>query len=145
MEQRLSIITLGVSDLVRAKQFYDALGWRAAEKDNANIVAYNLAAMSLVLYPKDKLAKDAGVAMNESGYSAFTLAYNVDSEVQVDAVLIQAEQAGAKIIKPATKAFWGGYSGYFSDPDHFLWEVAFNPFSPLGTSGEFQWGGAIQA
>ncbi|MEM9243606.1 MAG: VOC family protein [Pseudomonadota bacterium] len=141
MQQRLSIITLGVSDIARSKKFYDALGWQAADKENNDIIAYNLQHMTLALYPKDKLAEDAHISMNNSGYSNFTLAYNVNSEEEVNATLIEAQKAGAKIVKPAQKVFWGGYSAYFADPDNFLWEVAYNPFSTLGPNGEFQWGG----
>jgi predicted lactoylglutathione lyase len=140
MQQRLSIITLGVNNLQHSRKFYDALGWQVADESNSeNIIAYNLQCMTLVLYPKDKLAEDARVEMSQSTYPNFTLAYNVNSEQEVDAALLEAKQAGGSIIKPAEKAFWGGYSGYFSDPDGFLFEVAFNPFSPLGANGEFQW------
>ena len=139
MQQRLSIITLGVTDLAKSKQFYDALGWQAANKEHEEIVAYNLNQMAFALYPRNKLAEDATVPVKEGGYSNFSLAYNVDSEAAVDAMLQEAEKAGAKIIKPGQKVFWGGYSGYFADPDGFLWEVAFNPFSTLGPNGEFQW------
>jgi len=101
--------------------------------------------MSLVLYPKNKLAEDAGVKMEKITYSPFTLAYNVNSESEVDTVIQNAQKIGAKIIKAAQKAFWGGYSGYFADPDNFLWEVAYNPFSKLGPNNEFQWGGCADS
>ncbi len=142
MDQRISIITLCVSDLNRARAFYDALGWKAAsEEQTEEIVAYDLQNMTLALYPWDKLAKEANIPTERSGYSAFTIAYNVKSENEVDQMLEEAKGAGGKIIKPAEKVFWGGYSGYFSDPDGNLWEVAYNPFSALGPRGEFQWGG----
>ncbi len=142
MEQRLSIITLGVFDLAKARAFYDALGWKIASEDEAeNIVCYNLNNMALALYPWDKLAEDAQVPVERSGYSAMTIAYNVTSECDVDTILAESEKAGGTIIKPGQKVFWGGYSGYFADPDGHLWEVAFNPFSSLGPNGEFQWGG----
>ena len=142
MQQRLSILTLGVTDLAKSRKFYDTLGWRIAEDKNSDaIVAYNLQQMTLALYPRKDLAEDATITMEHTGYSNFALAYNVNSEAEVDSVLQEAEKAGGAITKPAQKAFWGGYSGYFSDPDKFLWEVAFNPFSPLGANGEFQWGG----
>jgi len=141
MQQRLSIITLGVADLMKSRKFYDALGWQVAEENNTeNIIAYNLQQMALVLYPKEKLADDATVPMDHTSYANFVLAHNVESEKAVDAVLQEAKKAGGSIVKPAQKAFWGGYSGYFADPDRFLWEVAFNPFSTLGPNGEFQWG-----
>ena len=142
MEQRISIITLCVSDLKRARAFYDALGWKAASEEEADgIVAYDLQNMTLALYPWDKLAQEANIPKERSGYSAFTIAYNVRSENEVDQMLEEVKGAGGKIIKPAEKVFWGGYSGYFSDPDGHLWEVAYNPFSTLGPKGEFQWGG----
>tara|TARA_R110002126_G_scaffold126750_2_gene268960 strand:- start:2891 stop:3325 length:435 start_codon:yes stop_codon:yes gene_type:complete len=142
MEQRLSIITLGVSDLTKAKAFYDGLGWQAASSlDTEEIIAYDLQSMALALYPWDKLAKDAGVSTERSGPSAITLAYNVGSEQDVDHMLKAATELGATVTKPAQKAFWGGYSGCFSDPDGHIWEIAFNPFSKLGPNGEFQWNG----
>lgn len=142
MEQRISLITLGVSDLKKARAFYDALGWKVATENQAEeVVAYNLHCAALALFPWDKLAEDASVSVDRSGCSAVALAYNVNSESEVEAVLREAETAGGKIVKPAQKAFWGGYSGYFSDVDGHLWEVAFNPFFKLGVNGEFQWGG----
>ena len=142
MEQRLSLITLGVADLAKARAFYDALGWKVATEDQSEaIVCYNLNNMALALYPWDKLAEDAQVPVERSGYSAITIAYNVSTEQGVDLILSEAEKAGGTIVKPAQKVFWGGYSGYFADPDGHLWEVAHNPFSSLGPNGEFQWGG----
>lgn len=142
MEQRISIITLGVSDLKKARAFYDALGWKVASEDKTEeIVAYDLQNMTLALYPLDKLAEDAKISVERSGYSTITIAYNVNSETEVNETLEEAQKAGGKLIKAAEKVFWGGYSGYFSDPDGNLWEVAFNPFAPLGPKGEFQWGG----
>ncbi len=142
MEQRLSIITLGVSDLKELRAFYDALGWEVASEDQAEeIVVYDLISMTLCLYPLDKLAEDAKVKVEPRTYSTITLAYNVRSEEEVDATLEEAVKAGGKLVKPAEKVFWGGYSGYFADPDGNLWEVAHNPFAPLGPNGEFQWNG----
>jgi len=143
MDQRVSIITLGVSNLKKSKAFYDALGWKSAS-DDEEIVAYNLQNMALTLYPWEKLAEDATVPVNPPGSSPITIAYNVETEAAVDAVLKEAESAGGKIVKPAQKVFWGGYSGYFSDIDGHLWEVAYNPFSKLGPNNEFQWGGVEQ-
>lgn len=142
MEQRVSIITLGVEDLKRAKAFYDALGWRAASDPKLEeIVAYDLHSMALALYPWKKLAEDATVPKERSGFSAISIAHNLNSEEEVVALLSKIEAAGGNIIKPATKAFWGGFSGYFSDPDGHIWEVAYNPFAKLGPNGEFQWNG----
>lgn len=142
MEQRLSIITLGVQDLAKSKSFYDGLGWKAASSpDTEEIIAYDLISMALALYPWDKLAEDAGISAERSGPSAVTLAYNVSSESDVDEMIELARKSGAKITKPPQKAFWGGYSGCFTDPDGQIWEVAFNPFAKLGPNGEFQWNG----
>ena len=142
MEQRISLITLGVSDLNRARAFYDAMGWKVSSGDQQEgIIAYDLQNMALALYPWEKLAEDVGIPVDRSGYSAFAIAYNVSSEGEVETMLAEAEKAGGRIIKAAEKAFWGGYSGYFSDVDGHLWEVAYNPFSKLGLRGEFQWGG----
>lgn len=143
MQQRLSIITLGVEDLQKSCAFYEALGFKSANDVSEGIVAFNMQSMTLSLYQREKLAEDAEVPMqnNKEAHPPFTIAHNVSSELEVDELLKHAEAIGAKIIKPAQKVFWGGYSGYFADPDGFLWEVAFNPFSPLGKNGEFQWGG----
>ncbi|PIQ97994.1 MAG: glyoxalase [Nitrospinae bacterium CG11_big_fil_rev_8_21_14_0_20_56_8] len=141
MEQRLSLITLGVSDLKRARAFYDALGWKSASEEHSEeVVAYNLQSMALCLYPLEMLSRDAGISCGPSGNSVFSIAHNVASELEVDQTLIEAERAGGKIIKPGHEVFWGGYVGYFADPDGHLWEVAYNPFFPLGPKGEFQWG-----
>jgi predicted lactoylglutathione lyase len=139
MQQRLSIITLGVADLAASKRFYTELGWQVANEGDDGIVAYNFHQMALALYPADKLSEDAQVDLQQKGFPKCTLAYNVKSDSEVDSVLSEAERAGARIIKPAQKVFWGGYSGYFADPDNFLWEVAYNPYVILGPNGEFQW------
>lgn len=142
MEQRLSIITLGVSDLKASRAFFDALGWKVAtEEQTDSIVVYDLLSMSLALYPLDKLEEDAKVKIEPQKYSSFTIAYNVASKEEVDSTLEDAVKAGGELIKPAEEVFWGGYSGYFADPDGNLWEVAHNPFSKLGPKGEFQWNG----
>ena len=141
MRQRLSVVTLGVDDLARSRAFYDALGWRA-HSDDQDMICYNLIGMAFALYPRDKLAEDAQVPAAGEGFRGVTLAYVVRTKEEVAAVLPEAERAGGRIVKPAQDAFWGGHSGYFADPDGNLWEVAYNPFSPLGADGRFQWGGA---
>ncbi len=141
MEQRLSGVVLGVDDLERAKTFYTDLGWVSASKDDG-IVAFNiLGAMTVSLYPWAGVAAEFGLTMDEFTKHSAMLAHNVRTREDVDATLAQAEAAGAKIIKPAVEVFWGGYSGYFQDPDGHYWEVAHNPFSPLGPKGGFQWNG----
>ena len=141
MEQRISVITLGVSDLKRSRSFYERLGWKVATEEQAdNIVAFNLQSFVLALYPKDGLTEDVGIEINSSGGTSFTLAYNVVSEEEVDRVIDEVRAVGAKIVKEPQKVFWGGYSSYFSDPDGYLWEVAFNPYSVPGKNGSFRWG-----
>jgi uncharacterized protein len=135
MEQRLSIVTLGVEDLTRSREFYERLGWRRSMKNSDSIVFFQTGGMALALYARQELAKDAGVAGEGEGFRGFTLAYNTRSREEVDSILAQAQQAGAKLIKLAKDAFWGGYSGYFSDPDGFLWEVAWNPFFAIAENG----------
>jgi uncharacterized glyoxalase superfamily protein PhnB len=102
------------------------------------IVFFQAGGMALALYPRDELAKDAKVSAEAQGFSGITLAHNTRSRAEVDSVLKEAAAAGAKIVKPAEEAFWGGYSGYFSDPDGFLWEVAWNPFFPITEDGSIK-------
>lgn len=143
MEQRVSLITLGVADLARSRAFYDSLGWKSAsEDDDKNIVCYNLQSMALALHPWDMLAADANVPTQRSGASGITFSYNVPTQEDVSVILKKAEKSGATITKQAQDTSWGGHNGCFADPDGYLWEIAFNPFSPLGANGEFQWGGA---
>ncbi len=142
MEQRLSLITLGVADMKRAKAFYDGLGWKAASgQPSEEIVVYDLHSMAIGLFPTEKLADEANVPMKGTGISNIALAHNVRSEADVLALLEKVEALGGTIQKPAEKVFWGGFSGYFTDPDGHLFEVAYNPFAKLGPNGEFQWNG----
>jgi hypothetical protein len=135
MEQRVSLITLGVADLIRSREFYERLGWRRSMAKAEGIVFFQLGGMAFALYPRDKLAEDANVPSEGRGFSGMTLAYNTRTREEVDSVLAQAAGAGAKIVKPAEGVFWGGYSGYFSDPDGFLWEVAWNPSFQIAEDG----------
>lgn len=137
MEQRVSIVTLGVADLKLSREFYERLGWRRSMAKSEGAVFFQAGGMALALYPLDELAKDANVANGSpgGGFSGMTLAYNARNRAEVDSVLRDAEAAGAKIVKPAQEAFWGGYSGYFSDPDGFLWEAAWNPFFTIAEDG----------
>jgi catechol 2,3-dioxygenase-like lactoylglutathione lyase family enzyme len=140
MEQRLSIITLGVKDLAASRSFYERLGWEVAtEKQADSIVAFNLQSFVLALYPRDGLAEDIGMPLNASENHSFTLAYNVSSEQEVDRLFKHARSLGIKIIKEPQTVFWGGYSGYFADPDRYLWEIAFNPYSKPKKDGSFEW------
>ena len=140
MEQRLSLVTLGVADLERARRFYeDGLGWRRGN-DHPEVVFYQLGGMVLALWGRDALAQDAHLPNAGRGFGGIALAYNARTRAEVDAVLAEAEAAGAKILKPAEDAFWGGYSGYFADPDGHLWEVAWNPEWTLADDGSVSLG-----
>ena len=128
MEPRISIITLGVSDLARSVQFYrDGLGLPLRE-GSEGIAFFETKGTWLALYPREALAADAAVPADGTGFPGFTLAHNVRSREEVDTLLEEARSAGANVIKPAQDTSWGGYSGYFADPDGYLWEVAWNPF-----------------
>ena len=137
MEQRVSLITLGVSDLARSREFYERLGWKRSG-NNEGIVFFQAGGMALALYPRQELAKDANVSAEGQGFGGITLAYNARTREDVDAVLAEALKAGARLMKAAEDAFWGGYSGYFADPDGFLWEVAWNPFFPIAEDGSIK-------
>jgi uncharacterized protein len=129
MRQKLNIITLGVKDFERALNFYkNGLGWKPSSESQEDIVFFPLGGIILALYPWEKLAGDIAVSAEGSGFSGITLAYNAKTQEEVDEVLNTVEQLGAKIVKKAEKVFWGGYSGYFTDLDGHLWEVAWNPF-----------------
>jgi predicted lactoylglutathione lyase len=138
MEQRVSIITLGVADLERSRAFYERLGWRRSMAQTEGIVFFQAGSIALALYPRNELAKDAHVTSDGQGFSGITLAYNGRTRAEVDSVLNEAAAAGAKIVKPAEEAFWGGYSGYFSDLDGFLWEVAWNPGFTIAEDGSLR-------
>lgn len=138
MEQRVSIITLGVTDLDRSRQFYERIGWRRSVAKSEGIVFFQSGGMAVALYPREELAKDANVAPDGTGFQGVTLAYNARNRAEVDSVLADAVAAGAKLLKPAQEAFWGGYSGYFSDPDGFLWEVAWNPEFAIAEDGSIR-------
>ncbi|MFQ6026487.1 MAG: VOC family protein [Dehalococcoidia bacterium] len=129
MEPRISIITLGVSDLARSVQFYrEGLGLPEREEGGDEIAFFETRGTWLALFPREALAEDAGVPPGNGGSPNFTLAHNVRTREEVDSLLAQAVSVGATLVKPAQDAFWGGYTGYFADPDGFLWEVAWNPY-----------------
>ena len=128
MEPRISIITLGVTDLPRAVEFYrDGLGLNLYDENTESIAFFQNRGTWLALYPRQALAADVGIDAEGSGFSGVTLAHNVRSREEVDALLDEAVAAGATLVKPADDTFWGGYSGYFADPEGYLWEVAWNP------------------
>ena len=137
MEQRISMISLGMRDLDRARAFYRALGFEEAEASNESIAFYDMGGFALGLYGWEPLAEDATVPSEGEGFRGVTLAYNVRSRKEVAETLKQAEAAGARIVKPAQDVFWGGHSGYFADPEGHLWEVAWNPHVQLDEDGGF--------
>ncbi len=136
MKPRISMITLGVRDLARSIQFYEqGLGMPRMESP-PSVAFFTLNGTWLGLYSREALAEDATVSAEGSGFAGFTLSHNVHSEPEVDRLLKEAIAAGATLVKPGQKVFWGGYSGYFMDPDGHLWEIAHNPFFWVGPKDE---------
>ena len=134
MEQRLSLVTLGVANLARARAFYEALGWTTGAAPADDVVFFQCRGMIVALWGRDQLAEDSGVS-DSGGWGGVTLAYNTLSPAEVDAVIAEAEAAGATIARPGAETFWGGYSGVFIDPDGHPWEVAHNPHWTLADDG----------
>ncbi|MGE5689169.1 MAG: VOC family protein [Pseudomonadota bacterium] len=134
MEQRVSLVTLGVRDLGRARAFYEALGWRTGAGPDDDVVFFQAGGMIVGLWGREELAADSGVE-DAGGWGGITLAHNVRSPAEVDAVLAEAERAGATVPRRGAATFWGGYSGAFVDPDGHPWEVAHNPGWTLGDDG----------
>ena len=136
MKPRISMITLGVRDLAQSVRFYETgLGFPRMESP-PEVAFFTLNGSWLALYGRDALAEDATVSAEGNGFEGFTLSHNVDSESDVDSVMTQALSAGATLVKPAQKVFWGGYSGYFKDLDGHLWEIAYNPHFWVGPRDE---------
>ena len=140
MDQRVSVITLGVADLRRARDFYQALGWQPASGPEQDVVFFQAGGMVLALWSRAMLAEDSAVA-DSGGWGGVTLAYNVGSPAAVDAVIEEARAAGATIGREPARAFWGGYSAVFIDPDGHPWEVAHNPGWRLAADGRISLGG----
>lgn len=130
MQPRLSLVTLGVADLARATRFYEQVLELPRLPSPPSIAFFELGRTWLSLYSRELLAEDATVPPEGAGFRGFTLAHNVGSQEEVDRLLRQIEERGGQIVKPARRAEWGGYAGYFADPDGFLWEVAWNPHFP---------------
>ena len=127
MEQRLSLVTLGVRDLGASRAFYRRLGWTESPPSNEHVAFFQCGGLLFALWGRNALVEDAGVEGPGKGFANVSLAHNVRSKADVDATLKEAKQAGATILKPGAEASWGGYTAYFADPDGFAWEVAWNP------------------
>jgi uncharacterized protein len=134
VEQRLSLVTLGVRELDRAREFYEALGWKSGAAPADDVVFFQTGCMIVALWGRGQLAEDT-VVEDSGGWGGVTLAYNARSPDEVDAVLGEAEAAGATIPRRGAETFWGGYSGVFVDPEGHAWEVAHNPHWTLGDDG----------
>jgi catechol 2,3-dioxygenase-like lactoylglutathione lyase family enzyme len=134
MEQRLSVVTLGVGDLARARMFYEALGWTTRAQPDDDVVFFQAGGMVVALWSRESLAEDSGVE-DPGGWGGVTLAHNVRSPAEVDAVIEEARRAGARIAREPAGTFWGGYSGVFVDPEGHPWEVAHNPHWTVGEDG----------
>lgn len=136
MRQKITMITLGVADIQRSRSFYEGLGWTASPKSMEDLILFDLGGMLVALYPRHELAADMGVPAEGQGFTGITLSQNTFNKAEVDAVLADAARLGGRVVKPAQEVFWGGYSGYFSDPDGHMVEVAYNPFWPLNEVGD---------
>jgi uncharacterized protein len=134
VDQRVSLITLGVSDLDRARRFYEALGWRTGAAPADDVVFFQAGGMIVALWGREQLAEDSGVE-DGGGWGGVTLAYNVRTPEEADTLIGQAHAAGARIAREPGRTFWGGYSGIFIDPDGHPWEVAHNPHWTLAEDG----------
>jgi uncharacterized protein len=137
VEQRVSLVTLGVRDLARARRFYEALGWKTGAEPGDDVVFFQAGCMVLALWARDQLAEDSGVE-DGGGWGGVTLAHNVGSPDEVDDVMREVEAAGARITRPAAGTLWGGYSGAFVDPEGHAWEVAHNPHWTLEEDGSIR-------
>ena len=140
MEQRVSLVTLGVADLPRARAFYEALGWKTNAAPEDGVVFFQAGGAIVSLWSRERLAEDSGVE-DSGGWGGVTLAHNGRSPAEVDAVLSEAAAAGAQISRAGAETFWGGYSGVFVDPDGHSWEVAHNPHWTLEADGSVRLGG----
>lgn len=134
MEQRISLVTIGVADLGRARAFYEALGWKGRSPDD-DVMFFQVGGMIVALWGRDQLAEDSTITDDSGGWGGITLAHNVGSPAEVDAVLAEAQAAGATIGRPGAATEWGGYSGVFLDPDGHPWEVAVNPAWTINPDG----------
>lgn len=132
---RINLVTLGVADVSVARAFYERLGFVASGFESADIAFFDMNGTVLGLYGNEALAEDAGVEADGAGFRSVSLAINLETKQAVDEALAFAESCGGEIVQPAREVFWGGYSGYFADPDGHLWEIAYNPFITLDAQG----------
>ncbi|MEQ9641139.1 MAG: VOC family protein [Alphaproteobacteria bacterium] len=133
MEQRISVVTLGVDDLARAVAFYEAMGWRRSMRDANGVAFFQAGGLAISLYPRADMARDGG--LDDATGNAIVLSHNVRERAEVDSVLAEAVAAGGEISHPAVDTFWGGYAGAFADPDKHVWEIAWNPGFPMASDG----------
>jgi catechol 2,3-dioxygenase-like lactoylglutathione lyase family enzyme len=139
MNQHLHLVTLGVRDFETSKKFYtEILGWKPSSASNEDVVFIQAGGVVISIYPREKLAEDAIISPEGQGFARFTLAYNAQSESEVDEIISDLKAKGVKILKEPQKVFWGGYSSYFADPDGYGWEVAHNPFFPFDENGNLK-------
>ena len=139
MDPWISLITLGVRDLTRSRRFYqEGLGWPLSTASTDDVAFFHTGGVVLALYPRELLAADSNISPQGSGFPGIALAHNVATRELVDAALEATVAAGGRLLKPATEAEWGGYSGYFADPDGFAWEIAWNPGFPLREDGTIE-------
>lgn len=139
MTPRINIVTLGVADIAASRAFYERLGLTASGAGNDRIVFFDVNGVTLALFGHEALAEDAHQPpAPQPAFRGVSLAWNTASEAEADTVMAHAATCGARIVKPVQKVFWGGYSGYFADPDGHLWEVAFNPFFPISPEGRIR-------
>jgi catechol 2,3-dioxygenase-like lactoylglutathione lyase family enzyme len=139
LPQKLTLVTLGVADVAASRRFYEGLGFRAAGIDNAGVAFFDMNGVVLGVFGREDLVEDANTRIESGDRSPrISLAINLESEAAVDAAMAFAARQGGRVTQPAGKVFWGGYAGYFADPDGFLWEIAYNPFWPLDAEGRPQ-------
>lgn len=138
MRQTISFVTLGVGNLEHSRRFYQTLGWKESSGSQAEVAFFQAGGVAFALFGRADLAADAKVSPQGEGFPGFTLAHNVASEAEVEAILQEAVAAGGSLVLAGEKAPWGGFRGYFADPDGFLWEVCFNPYFPLDEHGFVQ-------
>jgi len=139
MNQHLHLVTLGVRDYEASKEFYtELLGWKPSSSSNEDVTFFQAGGVVLSIFQREKLAEDALVDPQGDGFAGFTLAYNAQSEAEVDEIITSLKAKGVKILKEPQKVFWGGYSSYFADPDGNCWEVAYNPFFPFDENGNLK-------